>query len=241
MSSIKLKFKYILSNFNKFEKLENDENRQFNFLIDNEKRKDFIKPLYQKECLTKKEYDNIKPTGSRSKIFHDRAKVHKPIIDNCPSFRPILSAANKPTYNLAKFLVHILSPLTVNEFTAHNIFSSAEEVDTFNANCIMVSLDVERLFINIPLDETIENCIKDPFQIMIQFTILSKEISKNFSNLLHMSCFLHLITNIIVNQMVLPWNPHYNLIYPMYFIVIFKKSYFLIVRKLFALTFKGGV
>ena len=40
----------------KFKKLEIGENKQLNFLINNEKKvKDIIKTLYQKECLTKKE------------------------------------------------------------------------------------------------------------------------------------------------------------------------------------------
>ena len=80
-----------------------------------------------------------------------------------PSFRSILSPIDTPTYNQAKFLVPILSPLTVNDFTVHDSFSFAEEVANFDANCIMASLDVESLFTNIPLDETIENCINDLF------------------------------------------------------------------------------
>ena len=40
----------------KFKKLEIGENKQLNFLINNEKKvKDIIKTLCQKECLTKKE------------------------------------------------------------------------------------------------------------------------------------------------------------------------------------------
>ena len=160
----KTKIKNILSDSTKFKKLEFGDNKQLNFLINNEKKlKDVIKPLYQKECLTKKEYDSIYPTGSRPGILYGNAKVHKPIIDNCPSFRPILSAIGTPTYNLAKFLVPILSPLTVNEFIVHDSFSFAEEVVNFDANCIMASLDVESLFTNIPLDETIENCINNLF------------------------------------------------------------------------------
>ena len=95
--------------------------------------------------------------------IYGSAKVHKPIIDNCPSVQPILSAIGTPTYNPAKFLVSILSPLTINEFTVHDLFAFAEEVVNFDANCIMASLDVESLFTNIPLDETIENCINDLF------------------------------------------------------------------------------
>ena len=143
----KIKIKNMLSDSTKFKKLEFGDNKQLNVLINSEKKlKDIIKPLYQKECLTKKEYDSIYPTGSRPGILLCSAKVHKPIIENCPSFRPILSAIGTPTYNLAKFLVPILSPLTVNEFTVHDSFSFAEEVVNFDANCITASLDVESLF-----------------------------------------------------------------------------------------------
>ena len=119
----KTKIKNILSDSTKFNKFEFGDNKHLNFLINSEKNfKDFIKSLYQKERLTKKEYDSIYPTGSRPGILYGSAKVHKPIIDNCPSFRPILSAIDTPTYNLATFLVPILSPLTVNEFTVHVSF-----------------------------------------------------------------------------------------------------------------------
>ena len=128
---------------------------------------------------------------SRPGILYGSAKVHKPIIDDCTSFRSILSATGTPTYNLGKFLVPILSPLTVNEFTIHDSLLFAEEVANFDANCIIASLDLESLFSNIPLDETIENCINDLFLIMIQFPILSKKILKNISNWLPMNHFSH--------------------------------------------------
>ena len=68
--------------------------------------------------------------GSRPGMLYGSVKVHKPTIDKCPSFQPVLSAIATPTYNLAKFLVSILSPLTVNEFTVHDSFSFAKEVVT---------------------------------------------------------------------------------------------------------------
>ena len=94
-------------------------------------------------------------------MLYGSAKVHKCIIDSCPSFRSILSAINTPTYNLAKFLVPILSPLTVNEFTVHYSLLSGQEVHNFDVNYIMVSVDIKSLFSNIPLHETIDNCIND--------------------------------------------------------------------------------
>ena len=137
----------MLSDSTKFKKLEIDENKQLNLLLNSQKKfKDIIKSLYQKECLTKKEYVSLHPTGSRPGKLYGSVKVHKLITDNCPSFRPILSAIGTRTYTLVKFSVSILSPLTVNEFTVHDAFSFAEEVANIDANCIMASLDVESLF-----------------------------------------------------------------------------------------------
>ena len=75
--------------------------------------------------------------------------------DNCPSLRPILSAIGTPTYDLAKFLVPILKPLTENEYTVHDSFSFANDVRKLSSKNLMASLDVESLFTNIPLEETI--------------------------------------------------------------------------------------
>ena len=99
----------------KFKKLETGQKKQLNFLINSEKKlKDIIKPLYQKECLTKKEYGSIHQTESRPGLLYGSAKVHKPIIDNSSSFRLILFAIGTATYNLAKFLILILSPFTAS-------------------------------------------------------------------------------------------------------------------------------
>ena len=83
------------------------------------------------------------------------------VANNTPKFRLILSAINTPPYWLAKYLNPILSPLTTNEFTVKNSFDFAEEVVNYDHNLYMASLDVESLFTNIPLEETIKNCDND--------------------------------------------------------------------------------
>ena len=161
----KNKIKDIISDSGKFEKLNIEEDKQLNFLINSEKKlKDILKKFFKIGCLDKDKYDLISPTGSKPGIVYGLAKVHKPVVGNCPSFRPILSAIGTSTYNLAKFLVPILKPLTINEFTVKDSFSFANEVTTFDKKCIMASLDIESLFTIIPLDETIDNCIYDLFQ-----------------------------------------------------------------------------
>ena len=51
--------------------------------------------------------------------------------------------------------------MTFNEYTVKDSFHFAAEVQKFDQILHMASLDVESLFINIPLEETIVNCIDD--------------------------------------------------------------------------------
>ena len=77
------------------------------------------------------------------------------MIDSCPPFRPILSAIKTPSYNIVKHLVQILEPITTNKFTIKNSFEFAKEVDEQDSGLFVASLDMESLFSNIPLEETI--------------------------------------------------------------------------------------
>ena len=77
-----------------------------------------------------------------------------------PKFRPILFAINTLGYNIAKFLKPTLEPLTHNEFTIKDFFNFAKEI-TYDSSLYIAGLDVESLFTNIPLNETINNCVSD--------------------------------------------------------------------------------
>ena len=126
-----------------------------------DKIKNIIKSLYDKESLML--YQKISPVGCRPGILYRQAKVHKPVINNCPSFRPILDAINTPSYNFGKFILPILSPLTINEYTVKDSFVFAKEITKTDCKYIVASLDVESLFTNIPLRKTIESCVNDLF------------------------------------------------------------------------------
>ena len=76
-------------------------------------------------------------------------------------FRPILSAVNTFGYNLPQVLIPILKPLTHNEFTVKDSFSFAKEITNYDSSLFMASLDVESLYTNIPLKETINNFVSD--------------------------------------------------------------------------------
>ena len=58
---------------------------------------------------------------------------------------------------LPEYLNAIFSPLTTNEFTVEIFFDFAEEVVNYYHNLYMASIDVESLFTNMNLEETIKS------------------------------------------------------------------------------------
>ena len=130
-----------------------------NFSINHERRiNDYLKSLEKSRSLTTDQYKKIKAIGSRPGILYLLCKVHKAIIDVCPPFRPTLSAIGAPSYKLAKFLVPKLSSITFTEFTVKDSFAFAEEIVHQDGKIFMGSLDVDSLFTNILLKETINIC-----------------------------------------------------------------------------------
>ena len=99
--------------------------------------------------------------------LYGNPKVHKTVVNNTPKFLTILSVINTPTYLLAEYLNPILSPLTTNEITVKIFFNFAREVVNCGHNLYIASLDVETLFTNIPLKETIKICVNDLFSKII--------------------------------------------------------------------------
>ena len=85
-------------------------------------------------------------------------------MNGVPKFRPILSAIGTTSYKLAKFLVPILKPLETNEYVIKDSFAFASEVRTFNPILTMASMDIESLFTNLPLAETIDICCDGLFK-----------------------------------------------------------------------------
>ena len=102
----------------------------------------------------------VKPVGTRPDTMYGNCKVHKQQVDGCPPPPPILT----PAYNPANFLVPILNPLTKNEYTVKESFQFVEEICEQNPILSMGSLDVDSLFTNIPLDESIDICVNQLFK-----------------------------------------------------------------------------
>ena len=107
--------KCAISDSNKFVQLNITPDKYLNYIINVEKKfKQLFKDLLDDDKISKDEYDKICPKVSRPGIRYGNPKIHKPVVDNLPKFRPILTAINIPGYNLAKFLIPILEALTHN-------------------------------------------------------------------------------------------------------------------------------
>ena len=165
----------LLNDTRKFEKINLKNDGILNFAINQEKRVDnILKKHVAPKSISEETRRSLKPVGTRPCIMYGLCKVRKDIVDNCPPFRPILSAINTPTYKLAKFLVPILKSLTSNEHTIKDSFAFAEEIVEQDSECFMGSLDVDSLFTNIPLEEIIDICTNSLFENMEKVEGLSK-------------------------------------------------------------------
>ena len=106
-----------------------------------------LQKLKEKNQILDEKYKDLHSVGSRPGILYGRAKIHKPIKDSVPRFPPILSDIGTPTYQIARFFVLLLAPLTSNEYIIKNPFSFSEELSTFDSNLVMASFDIESLLL----------------------------------------------------------------------------------------------
>lgn len=91
--------------------------------------------------------------------IYGNVKTHKP---NYP-LRPIISQVLTPTYNLAKSLNKIIGPYIPNQYSLKCTNDFIDLLHTSKSNGIIASLDVESLFTNVPIDETIDIILEHTF------------------------------------------------------------------------------
>ena len=136
-----------------------------------------------KNKLSTKEYLNIYPTGSSPGKFYGTAKKHKltptGTIDDLP-IRQIISNIGTTSYQLAKYLPKLLSPLSKSEYTVDNnvefIYNiKSEKVPTGHS---FISFDVKSLFTNVPLDYTINIILRRIYDDNELYTNISKKEMK---------------------------------------------------------------
>ena len=78
--------------------------------------------------------------------------------------RPIVSSIGTYNYELAKYLVSIIKPVSRSIYCIKDSFAFAREIAGLQNTAFMCSFDVKSLFTNVPLMETIDICIRRLFQ-----------------------------------------------------------------------------
>jgi predicted GIY-YIG superfamily endonuclease len=153
----KAKVMKILNDTRKFKRLNSDPTVQRE-----EKLIRLLRKLKKEGKLENQIYKRVYPCGSRAGVMYGLPKVHKRDVP----VRPIISAVRTYSYGLAKYLDEILKPLTKNrDFMLKDTFDFVNRVSSINNSTkTMVSYDVESLFTNIPIKETIEIILNRVFK-----------------------------------------------------------------------------
>ena len=118
-----------------------------------------------KSKFSEQEYKRLYPAGSAPARFYGTAKLHKLkndiTFDDLP-IRPIMSNINTASYQLAKYLAKLLSPLSTSEYTVKSTSDFITHIKGQNVpnNFKLISFDVTSLFTNVPLDFTIDVILK---------------------------------------------------------------------------------
>ena len=192
------KMNSILCDESKFKKVDffqkSLKNNELDYILEKEGEiVDFLKELKDSKVISETAFNQLKPSGSQPGVLYGLCKVHKGVSadGSPPPFRPILSAINTPSYKIAKFLTPLLSKLTKNEFVSKDSFEFARVIRNQNPDLFMASFDIDSLFTNLPLDETIDISVKKLFGRKKKYEGFTREQFKKLLILaVKNSCFL---------------------------------------------------
>ena len=175
----------LLEDQNKFTEIKIPEGKDIlNIMLAHEKNiVDFVKTLrinYKEQHhlpggISDNNYWKIYPQGTRPGRLYGNAKVHKALVNGIPPFRPIISAIGTSSHKIARFILPILKPHSTNNFTLTDSFKFKNEILEQDGKLHMGTMDIESLFTNLPLDETIDLCI----QLVYKDTELVQGLNSN--------------------------------------------------------------
>ena len=111
-----------------------------------------------------KNYRKMRPVSNRPARLYASAKTHK--FDNINDisldqlkFQPIMDRTGTYTYNAAQVIFNYLKPLCINEYSIKDTLQFSQLLKDLSAlkdDEEYVSYDIESIFTNIPLKETID-------------------------------------------------------------------------------------
>ena len=179
------KMTHILSDTSKFVEVKFPTGKQLRYILNQEEAiRSALNRLLKEKKINTLTHEKLWPVGSSPGIMYGNPKVHKPLEDGNPKYRPVISAIRTPGYKIAKFLVPLLTPITSNEFTAVDSFTFSKEIADLDCSQYMCSLDVESLFTNLPVNEAIDICVNE---LYTNKTVINNLSKPEFKHLLELS------------------------------------------------------
>lgn len=94
--------------------------------------------------------------------IYGNCKIHKNAED--PPLRPIISQIPAPTYTIAKEINKIIEPYLPNKFMLKSTDEFLDLLRVAQPKGILTSLDVENLYTNVPIDETINIILENVYR-----------------------------------------------------------------------------
>ena len=156
------KFKYkslldnILSDHSKFKK----ETRCENTIIQSIKRKLNVEITAINAERNPHGFKNLEGNYKAGYIYGN-LKTHKSLTD--PPMRPIISQIPSPTYSIAKKIDKIISPYMPAKYMLKSTAEFLEILSQHKPQGIMSSLDVESLYTNVPVRDTIDIVLRNVY------------------------------------------------------------------------------
>ncbi|CAF1171249.1 unnamed protein product [Didymodactylos carnosus] len=140
----------ILSDSTKFKKLDHDPTIQKEDTLTR-----YLLKLHKEGLISESDYKAARLCGSRPARLYGLPKTHKP---NLP-LRPIMSFIKTFNYKLSKWLAELLQPLRKSSCTIKDTFDFIKLTKTYNTQYSekqMVSFDIQNLYTQIPIAQTIQ-------------------------------------------------------------------------------------
>ena len=113
---------------------------------------------------------------------------------------------------MAKFLIPVLEPITINDYTIKDSCTFSENLGKLESNWFMASFDVDSLFTNIALNENIDICLLNLFHVSNVKSMVSTDKNLNTCwKCRPKNLYLSLVDIIIHSWMAWQWIPLWDL------------------------------
>ena len=144
------KAKALLSDTNTYKSLSKDPTSKYRTQVISQ-----LQELKNAGAISELKYKQLYPTSSTIPRFYGLPKVHK---SGAP-LRPIVASRGSLTYNIARYVADILSPIVgKNGFALKNSAEMVKELKEchLDETDVLVSFDVTALFTSVPVDQSLD-------------------------------------------------------------------------------------